>query len=127
MEYILVFFQYLVKTSEMVKERDFKQALATLPEGGKEIMNTLADQWMRQGREDGLVNGRQEGELKAARTMLLNFASSKFEYVPVGFSQKIHAIKDIDVLNSLSHSLPRAESLEAFEALIDKASKPTLH
>jgi hypothetical protein len=94
-------------------------------------MNTLADQWMRQGETVGEIRGvqkgRQEGKLEAARTMLLNFASSKFGYVPVGFSQKIHAIGDIDALNSLSHSLPRADTLEAFEALVDKATKPTVH
>jgi predicted transposase/invertase (TIGR01784 family) len=131
MEYILVFFQYLVKATEMLKKQDFEQALSTLPQGGKEIMNTLADQWMRQGETVGEIRGvqkgRQEGELKAARTMLLNLATAKFDYVPVGFSQKINAIEDMATLNALSLSLLKAESLEVFEALVDKATKPTVH
>ena len=44
-----------------------------------------------------------------------------------GFSKKVHAIDDIDTLNALSLSLLRSDSLEAFEALVDKATKPTLH
>ena len=123
MEYILVFFQYLAKASEMVKEKDFEQALAMLPQGGQEIMNTLADQWMRQGE----VVGEQKGELKGVRTTLLNQAAAKFEYVPVGFSQKINAIEDIGTLNSLSLGLLKSDTLEAFEALVDKATKPTIH
>ncbi|SMP83286.1 hypothetical protein SAMN06295888_1812 [Desulfonatronum zhilinae] len=87
-------------------------------------MNTLADQWMRQGRDAGLVDGRQEGELKGVRTTLLNQAAAKFEYVPVGFSKKVHAIEDIDTLNSLSLSLLKADTLETFEALVDKATAP---
>ena len=127
MEYIIIFFSYLAKATEQLKKEDYEQALALLPQGGKEVMNTLADQWMRQGRDKGLVDGRHEGELKGIRTTLLNFATAKFGYVPVGFSQKLHAIEDIDTLNALSISILKLESLEALEALVDKAIKPTLH
>jgi predicted transposase/invertase (TIGR01784 family) len=123
MEYIIVFLTYLSKATDQLKKEDYEQALATLPHGGKDIMNTLADQWMRQGEVVGVQKGMQEGELKGIRVTLLNQATAKFDYIPVGFSTKINAIKDIDTLNSLSIGLLKAESLEAFEALVDKSNR----
>ncbi|GAB6059394.1 Rpn family recombination-promoting nuclease/putative transposase [Desulfonatronum parangueonense] len=122
--------RYIVGASGYVKIDDL---IPLIPKADKKegIMQTIEDQIRADQKvislREGKLEGLREGELKAARTMLLNFASSKFGFVPVGFSQKIHAIEDIDVLNSLSHSLARAESLEAFEALVNKATKPTTH
>ncbi|WP_045221321.1 Rpn family recombination-promoting nuclease/putative transposase [Desulfonatronum thioautotrophicum] len=131
MEYMLIFCRYLVKASEYLKEEDYKQALAVLPQGGKEIMDTLADQWLRQGETVGEVRGekrgRHEGKLEGIRTTLLNQAAAKFEYVPVGFSNKINAIEDVGTLNSLSLGLLKSDSLEAFESLVDKATQATTH
>ncbi|GAB6060669.1 Rpn family recombination-promoting nuclease/putative transposase [Desulfonatronum parangueonense] len=117
---------YLMSDQTHIDVEDIIEVLANFDQK-EEIVQTVTKKIRAEEREISLKKGREEGELKAARTMLLNFASSKFEYVPVGFSQKIHAIDDIDVLNSLSHSLARAESLEAFEALVNKATKPTTH
>ncbi|WP_459937894.1 Rpn family recombination-promoting nuclease/putative transposase [Desulfonatronum parangueonense] len=117
---------YLMSPATHVDMKDIIEVITNF-EQKEEIVQTVTKKIRAEEREISLKKGREEGELKGIRTALLNFASSKFEYVPVGFSQKIHAIKDIDVLNSLSHSLARAESLEAFEALVDKATKQTSH
>ncbi|TVQ95331.1 MAG: hypothetical protein EA399_18275 [Desulfovibrionales bacterium] len=117
---------YLMSDETHVDMEDILEVITNFDQK-EDIVQTVTKKIRAEERAISLREGEQKGKLEAARTMLLNFASSKFEYVPVGFSQKIHAIEDIDVLHSLSHSLPRAESLEAFESLVDKATKPTTH
>ncbi|SMP81618.1 hypothetical protein SAMN06295888_1421 [Desulfonatronum zhilinae] len=87
-------------------------------------MDTLADQWMRQGRDGGLIDGRQEGKLKGIRSTILDLLIAKFEHIPMGFTSKLDAIDDIGTLKGLSISLFKAESLEAFLILVDKATAP---
>ncbi len=89
-------------------------------------MQTVADQIRAESKSIFVQEGEKKGELKGIRTTLLNLATAKFGYVPVGFSSKINAIEDIDTLNALSIGLLKAESLEAFEALVDKATKSTI-
>lgn len=120
MEYIIIFFRYLVKATEQLKKEDYEQALAMLPQGGKEIMDTLADQWMRQGE----VVGEQKGELKGIRSTILDQILAKFEHIPMGFASKLNAIEDIGTLKGLSVNLIKAESLESFLGMVDRATEP---
>ncbi|WP_435050737.1 Rpn family recombination-promoting nuclease/putative transposase, partial [Desulfonatronovibrio magnus] len=55
LEYIDIFFRYLVKSSGYLYKEDYKKALDLIPEGGEKIMETLADQWLRQGKHEGLI------------------------------------------------------------------------
>ncbi len=41
LEYIEIFFRYLVKSSRHLSHEDYKTALEMLPEGGGKIMDTL--------------------------------------------------------------------------------------
>ncbi len=67
LEYIQIFFKYLTKATENLSKEDYQKALDFLPEGGENIMNTLADQWIREGEERGIPIGEQRGE----QTMLI--------------------------------------------------------
>ncbi|GAB6059323.1 Rpn family recombination-promoting nuclease/putative transposase [Desulfonatronum parangueonense] len=131
MEYMLIFCRYLVKASEYLKEEDYRQALAILPQGGQEIMDTLADQWMRQGESVGEVRGekrgREEGKLEGIRSTIVDLMLAKFEQIPMGFTSKLNAINDIGTLKGLSVKLFKAESIEAFLAQVDKVTKSTTH
>jgi predicted transposase YdaD len=135
MEYIIIFFSYLAKATEHLKKEDYEQALALLPQGGKEVMNTLADQWIgigeqrceQRGEQRGERKGREAGKLEGVRSTILDQVLAKFGNIPLGFTRRIDAIDDIGTLKGLSVSLIKAESLEAFEAFVDKAMKPTVH
>ena len=112
---------YLMSASGNVKMDDIL-AILTNYDPKEEVMQTVADQIRAESRSIFV----QEGELKGVRTTLLNQSTAKFGYVPVGFSSKINAIEDIDTLNALSIGLLKAESLEAFEALVDKSGRVTV-
>lgn len=118
--------RYIIGASGYVKMDDL---IPLIPKADKKegIMQTIEDQIRADERIVALQDGEKIGEQKGIRTTLLNQAAAKFDYVPVGFSKKIHAIEDIDTLNSLSISLLKSESLEAFERIVDKSTKSTLH
>ena len=130
MEYIIVFLTYLSRATDQLKPEDYEHALATLPQGGKDIMNTLADQWMKQGRDegwrDGLGEGKREGKVEGIRSTILDFALAKFDHIPLGFTQKLNSIEDIGTLKGLSVSLIKSETIEDFQARVDQAIKPTM-
>ncbi|PTN32856.1 hypothetical protein [Desulfonatronum sp. SC1] len=124
MEYIVVFLTYLSKATERLKQEDYEHALTMLPQGGKDIMNTLADQWMRRGWDEGKIEGRSEGQVEGVRSTILDLVLAKFDHIPMGLTGKLSAIEDLGALKGLSVSLIKADSLEAFLAHLDKAAKP---
>jgi predicted transposase/invertase (TIGR01784 family) len=93
----------------------------------EEIMQTVADKIRAEERIVSLREGERAGELKGVRSTILDLVLVKFDHIPLGFTEKINAINDIGTLKGLSVSLVKAESLEAFEAIVDKVTRPTLH
>ncbi|RQD63192.1 MAG: transposase [Desulfonatronovibrio sp. MSAO_Bac4] len=126
LEYIEIFFKYLVKSSGYLNQEDYKKALELLPEGGEKIMETLADQWLRQGKHEGLVIGEQKGlvkgELKNAQETLIDQASELYGPLPGMLSVKIRSIQSIDNLRVLARKIIRTESLDEFTELVNKAA-----
>lgn len=89
---------------------------------GDRITQTVVDNIRAEARSTYVL----EGELKGTRTILLNMATAKYRFVHTGFAKKIHAIENVEILNTLCVGLLKAETLEAFEVLVDKTTKPTI-
>lgn len=123
--FTILVIMYLMSASGNVNMDDILAILANY-HPKEEVMQTVADQIRAESRSVFVQEGEKKGELKGIRTTLLNQSTAKFGYVPVGFSSKINAIEDIDTLNALSIGLLKAESLEAFEALVGKSSRMTV-
>ncbi len=91
-------------------------------------MNTLADQWMRQGWDEGKIEGKiegkVEGKVEGVRSTILDLVLAKFDHIPLGIMGKLGAIEDLGTLKGLSVSLIKADSLETFLAHLDRATKP---
>nr|WP_045214507.1 Rpn family recombination-promoting nuclease/putative transposase [Desulfonatronovibrio magnus] len=126
LEYIDIFFRYLVKSSGYLNQEDYKKALDLLPEGGEKIMETLADQWLRQGKHEGVIIGREEGlvkgKLENAQETLIDQASELYGPLPGMLSVKIRSIQSIDNLRVLARKIIRTESLDEFTELVNKAA-----
>jgi flagellar biosynthesis/type III secretory pathway protein FliH len=59
--------RYLTVTAERVTPEQMRQALEpVLRYEGDELMSTLAQQWLEQGRQEGWQEGRQEGRQEVA-------------------------------------------------------------
>ncbi len=74
-------------------------------------------QGMEKGMEKGMVQGRQEGACR----LLFNLLQARFHSVPARVWEKCKAIDDIEVLNQLGVAVLHADSIEAFEAAVDRA------
>ncbi|WP_232300560.1 hypothetical protein [Desulfonatronovibrio magnus] len=123
LEYIDIFFRYLIKSSGYLYKEDYKKALDLIPEGGEKIMETLADQWLREGEGRGLIIGEQKGELKNAQETLIDQASELYGPLPGTLSVKIRSIQSIDNLRILARKIIRTESLSDFTELVDRAAE----
>ena len=115
-EYIRVFFKYLTKASEHLHSEDYRKALSILPEGGEDIMETLADQWIREGTERGIIIG----ELRATQNMLLELASAKYGGLPLSLEKEILSIQSVITLKNMTRQLLNMDRIEDFTALVKK-------
>ena len=123
LEYVDIFFRYLVKSTGYLAQEDYKKALELLPEGGESIMETLADQWLKEGEDRGVVLGREQGELKATRETLIDVAGDFHGPLPNSLQDKIKSIKSIDSLRTLTRKVYRTQSLEEFAELVNRAAQ----
>ncbi|RQD65414.1 MAG: hypothetical protein D5R98_03540 [Desulfonatronovibrio sp. MSAO_Bac4] len=86
-------------------------------------METLADQWLRQGKHEGLIIGEQKGKLENAQETLIDQASELYGPLPGMLSVKIRSIHSIDNLRILARKIIRTESLSDFTELVDRAAE----
>jgi predicted transposase YdaD len=106
---------------DTITREDISEALAQLPQGGKEIMNTLAEQWIKEGELRGELRGEQRGILMGLKEAIFEAILIKFEYIRPDMEKKINQIESRQTLKALHKSLFKVRSLEEFEQVIDKS------
>jgi predicted transposase/invertase (TIGR01784 family) len=121
-EYIEIFFKYLTKTSGVLDQDDFQKALSYFPEGGEKIMDTLANQWIEQGKDEGRTEGITLGEQRATREMLLEAISEKFGIVSPDLLRRINSIESHESLKMLFKQTFRLDSLDEFKEQVHRAT-----
>ncbi|MDZ7759599.1 MAG: Rpn family recombination-promoting nuclease/putative transposase [Desulfovermiculus sp.] len=133
-EYIEIFFRYLVKTTGHLSQEDYSKALELLPEGGEKIMETLADQWMEQGAQQERQKAEEwikqekpkwveHGELKNSQETLIDVAGDLYGPLPGSLQEKIKSIQSIDSLRTLTRKVYRIQSLDEFTDLVNRAAQ----
>ncbi|KXB09287.1 hypothetical protein AKJ60_00525 [candidate division MSBL1 archaeon SCGC-AAA385M11] len=129
-EYLEIFFRYLTRSTEILDKDDYEKALAMLPEGGRDIMNTLAEQWMKEGYERAEQEFMQakdkwvsEGEQRGEQNMLIETLQEKFGPVHPELVNKVRSIQSTETLKGLFRQVFKLDSLEAFTREVDKALK----
>ncbi|EFI32750.1 putative transposase YhgA family protein [Desulfonatronospira thiodismutans ASO3-1] len=130
LEYIDIFFRYLVKSTGYLTQEDYKKALELLPEGGETIMETLADQWKQQGREEAreaiLLEKpiwEERAEIKATQEILIDVAGDCHGPLPNSLQNKIKSINSIDNLRTLTRKVYKTQSLDEFTELVNRAAQ----
>jgi len=122
-EYIEIFFSYLVRSSGRVSKETFEKALTRLPEGGERIMSTLAEQWMKEGEQrilrqkDKWIN---EAKLENSQEMLISAIQNKFGVIKPSLAVKIRSIKSIESLEGLFSQIFRVDDKQEFVSLVDE-------
>ena len=111
LEYLEIFFNYIVRSTDTVGREDIMRALKQLPASqGELIMNTLAQEWLQEGRVEGAMTHGQE--------MLISFAKERFDILSQDAIGKIKMITSQEVLDNLTKKAWRSESLEELETWI---------
>ncbi len=123
LEYIEIFFKYLVKSSGHLGEEDYKKALELLPEGGEKIMETLADQWLKEGEDRGVILGKEQGKLEYAQETLIDVAGDFHGPLSTSLQDKIKSIRSIENLRTLTRKVYKTQSLEEFTELVNRAAQ----
>ncbi len=115
LEYIEIFFKYLVKSTEVVGEEDYAQALRMLPEGGDKIMNTLAEVWKSEGKEEGKIENTQD--------LLLELLEDELDVPSQSMIDNIRSINSYEILRGLFKKARKVNSLEEFSQELDRVLK----
>ncbi len=126
LEYIEIFFKYLTKATDTVTKEDYQKALDMIPEGGENIMNTLADQWIQQGREEILQEkGKwmEQAELKATQETLIDVATEQYGPLPAMLETKIKTIKSATTLKNLARQAVKLESFDDFTQSVKRVTE----
>lgn len=123
-EYIEIFFSYLARSSGRVSKETFEKALKRLPEGGgKKIMNTLAEQWKEEGKQEILQQKDKwinEGKLERTQDMLISAIQNKFGVIKPTLAGKIRSIQSIESLDGLFSQVFKVEDKKKFVSLVDE-------
>ena len=129
MDYINIFFRYIMRATNSVAKDDMQRALNILPQGGEYIMNTLAEELQQEGiiigEQRGIIigeqRGEQKGELRTIRQLLLITLQDRFDLLPQYLINDIKSIESPETLNELFRRTLKCESLEQFKGWINKA------
>jgi predicted transposase/invertase (TIGR01784 family) len=131
MDYIGIFYRYILRTTDSVTRKDMQHALNILPQGGEYIMNTLAEEWQKEGEQRGIIigeqRGEQRGELKTVRQLLLVTLQDRFDLLPQFVINDIKSIESPETLNELFRKTLRCESLDQFKGWLNKVLGQTAH
>ncbi len=126
LEYMEIFFKYLTKATDTVQEEDYRKALDLVPEGGENIMNTLADQWIQQGKEEVLLEKpywEQQAKLENTKETLIDVATEQYGPLPSMLHEKIKSIQSLENLRALHRRVIKTQSLEEFSELVNQAAQ----
>ncbi len=81
-------------------------------------MQTIAEQWIEQGKEQGIEQGLEQGIEQGARISLLDLLSLRFGELPANLLDRLAGIHDVDSLRRLLLVAAIAETLADFEAAL---------
>ncbi len=82
---------------------------------GGEIMPTLAEKWIEQGMQQGI--------LQSAREAVIDILELRFEVVPEAIVNRLNEIYDPSILKIFRRKAVKVSSLEEFEQIIDLMMK----
>jgi len=113
---------YVTQVSEAVTAEDVQRvALAAEPEEGEEVMPTLAQQWIAEGRKEGRAEGLDQGLSQGTHAGLLIGieVALDLKFGPAGLAllPEIHRIEDLALLQRLLTGIRNAAGIDELRAV----------
>ena len=128
---LLRLLSYVMQASDAVTREQASAALeAAAPQEGASIMQTLAQQWLAEGRDKGRTEGRaegiHEGQVQGSRSGLLTgievALDLKFGAAGLALLPEIRALADVVLLRDVLSAIRGAASVDALRAVYRTAS-----
>ena len=112
MEYLETVLTYVSRGTDKVDEEDVRCAVEeAFPQIGGDIMPTLAEKWIKQGLQQGI--------LQKSREAVIDILEVRFKVVPQSIVKTLNEISDPSILKILHRKAVEVKSLEEVEHLID--------
>lgn len=120
---LLRLLSYAGKASDAVTREHMEAALlAAEPQEGANIMPTLAQQWMAEGRTEGLQEGQVQGTRSGLLTGIEVALDLKFGAAGLALLPEIRAIANVVLLRAVLGAIRDAASVDALRAVYRVAS-----
>ena len=116
LQYLETLLRYVAAGSDQVQKNDLEQAIRLaldVPEG--EIMLTLAERWIEEGREQGLEQGLEEAILQAMDV--------RFGPPPAGLVEMVQAVDAPPTLRELLRAALTVDTLDDFRRELEKRTR----
>jgi predicted transposase YdaD len=113
--------RYVARVSEPIRPETLERVVADVAPGpeGEQVMATLAEQWMQEGKQQGKQQGLLEGLLTAIEEGLnVNFGESGLRLLP-----EIRQIADSDKLHGLLKEVLRGNDLSSIREKLSNSQK----
>jgi predicted transposase/invertase (TIGR01784 family) len=115
LEYLRTVLYYIGKASAHLEPDEMVTIVQqTLTDEGNEIMQTVADYWIEQGREQGIEQGIERGRIDNLQENILDLLRIRFELVGEEITERITAVTDPTILRQLHRQAATAETAVAF-------------
>ncbi|RQD60275.1 MAG: Rpn family recombination-promoting nuclease/putative transposase [Desulfonatronovibrio sp. MSAO_Bac4] len=120
-DFVTSFMEYLIQTRREEEYIEI-QKIAEKEFSGGDVMQTIADMFRKEGVQEGVILGRQEGGLENAQDTLIDLAAEIYGPLPGMLPVKIKSIQSMENLRALIRKVIRTESLDEFTELVNRAA-----
>ncbi|MFZ1397957.1 MAG: Rpn family recombination-promoting nuclease/putative transposase [Candidatus Promineifilaceae bacterium] len=127
LEYIRTILYYLSGATERVSRQDLQQALLQQGAEGKQLMNTIAQEYIQQGIQQGKQEGIQEGMEAALRQTIVELLHLRLGIPEAKFHNRLAQIQKLDNLRLLVHRAGTVDDVAQFEQALAALSIPSDH
>ncbi len=119
-DFVISFMEYLSAVRGEEEYIDIQETARRELSGGDELMGTIADMFRKEGLEQGVILGRQEGEQKGRQEMLIKSLTLKYDVIKPHIIDKIKSIQSLEILDQLFDLTYKCSTLDEFTKYLNE-------
>jgi predicted transposase/invertase (TIGR01784 family) len=121
-DFVISLMEYLSAVRGEEEFIDIQEAAKNEFQGGEKLMGTIAEMFRKEGHEQGLILGRQEGKQEGRQEMIIKSLTLKFDLIKPHIIQKIKSIQSLEILDSLFDLSYRCSTIDEFTDYLNQAT-----
>ncbi|MEZ6122267.1 MAG: hypothetical protein R3C49_03700 [Planctomycetaceae bacterium] len=121
LEKLRAFLVYVSVGTKQVSQQQLRMQIEKIyGQRGTEIMGTIAEEWVEDGRRAGLEKGREEGREEGLRAGIQAVIELRFPEGCQRLTKRLESIRSADRLSELLQLSRTAESIDELVATLDQ-------